>query len=134
MLIILVKTMFQYKFGSEIEGNYTVWDCDVADQCDDACIVSAQIPRDLLSVQTTALNALLSPRRSDLIELQLINPVTDVFLEVVNLKTPVQLIAPIDGDVDSEEYSLEVWKRLVLGLDSIFLNNFHSLEVVDHVS
>ncbi|KAJ8303375.1 LOW QUALITY PROTEIN: hypothetical protein KUTeg_019771 [Tegillarca granosa] len=88
VLQIWIKRQVQY--GSDIQNLYTFWNCtnDGTTQCYGACLASAQMTMDLVTVtSSTGYGELV--QRSNVVFLKMINPETYNFMTVTNLTAPI---------------------------------------------
>ncbi len=85
------------------------WTCSPGIPCQGACITTVQMPLDVRTSSTTLSSPLISTQRSDLIGMQILNPITEAFLNP-NLASGqgTEFVLPIYGQVNTSQYSLEV--------------------------
>ena len=110
------------KLGAEIEEDYTTWACEEGSTCEGACLGTAQLRRDVRTSGTENPNPLISARRGDLVYVTLVNPADKTIIPDVNLTSPFSLEMPIEGDLNTSEYSLQVGH--VNNTQPLVLNSF----------
>ena len=96
-------------FGSEIENRYEVWNCSDTEECQGACVATLVMTQDVRSASAFA--PLLTPRRSVITDVRLINRVDDQIQEVSALSVRTAVEFEIEGAVDLTSYILEVSAR-----------------------